>query len=415
MTTDGREANPDWVTPHVVHPGLHQDYELDFRMRRVDDIAPTLTSPMLAGIASSIHLTGRPAVPKGPASPKTKEGLWGCGGAPAQPAVPGPSHIGGSMETEGDKPLEVEAIDLDVTIPAYTSEDAAAVIISDDEVTSFPGGWPEAISTPKLEVTGDHKRPSEDTSSHSSPLKKQATEEMEESPPPCEAPLPRGMTENDILPKRYEVFTSYFKWVQSIRGSLLGLEAGASPSRRDIDNSSCFVPQMAASETELPKVITEHWLPILRREGLLVECPPDQFTTPADWIPLYTCEGLQKCLPAALSAFPSQGILSLIAIMPPEVCVGTDKEFLLCNFHHHPCLVRQSFNLKGRCRQLSFCPYCRVINENSSTALSHVRKHLDLQFVCGGCFFRSFLNGPALNKHMKACASVTTIRDHCKW
>ena len=169
--TEGREANPDWVTPHVVHPGLHQDYELDFWMWRVDDIAPTLTSPMLAGIASSIHLTGRPVVPKGPASPKTKEGLWGHGGAPAQPAVSGPSHIGGPVETEGDEPLEVEAINLDITIPAYTSEDAAAVVISDDEVTSFPGGWPEAISTPKLEVTGDHKRPSEDTSPRSSPPK----------------------------------------------------------------------------------------------------------------------------------------------------------------------------------------------------------------------------------------------------
>ena len=155
--TEGKEANPDQVTPHVVHPGLHQNYDLDFWMRRVDDIAPTLTSPMLAGIASSIHLTGRPVVPKGPASPKTEEGLWGRGGAPAQPAVPGPSHIGGPMETEGDKLLEQEAIDLDATIPAFTSEDAAAVIISDDEVTSFPGGWPEAVSTPKLEVTWGHK------------------------------------------------------------------------------------------------------------------------------------------------------------------------------------------------------------------------------------------------------------------
>ena len=96
---------------------------------------------------------------------------------------------------------------------------------------------------------------------------------------------------------------------------------------------------MAVSESDLPVVITEHWLPILRREGLLVECPPDQFTAPVDWIPLYTHEGLQKYLPAVLSAFLSQGAPSLIAVVPPEFCVGTDKEFL-CNFHHHQCLVR---------------------------------------------------------------------------
>ena len=155
--TEGREANLDRVTPHAVHPGLHQEYDLDFRMQRVDDIAPTLTSPMLAGLVSSIRLTRKPAVPTGPTSPKTEEGLWGREGAPAWPDVPGPSHIGGPMETEEDKPLGQEGIDLDTTIPAFTSEDAAAVIVSDDEVTSFPGGWPEAISTPKLEVTGGHK------------------------------------------------------------------------------------------------------------------------------------------------------------------------------------------------------------------------------------------------------------------
>ena len=413
--TEGREANLGQVTPHMVHPGLHQDYELDFWMRRVDDIAPTLTSPMLAGIASSICLTERPVVPKEPASPKTEEGLQGRGGAPAQPAVPGPSHVGRPMETEGEKPLEVETIDLNTTIPADIPEDAADIIILDDEVFSFPGDWPEAISTPKIELASGYKQPSEDTNPHSSPPKKWATEEKEESPPPREASLPRGTKKKDILPKRYEVFTSDYEWVQSVRGSLLGLEAGALPSRRDIKNSSHFIPRMAASETELPEVITEHWLPILRREGLLVECPPDQFTATVDWIPLYTHEGLQKYLPAALSAFPSQGVLSLIPVMPPEVHVGTDKEFLLCNFHHHGCLVRQSFNLEGRCRQLAFCLYCRVINENSDMALSHVRKHLNLQFVCGGCFSRSFLNGLTLNKHMKACASVTPIRDCSKW
>ena len=182
-------------------------------MRRVDDIAPTLTSPMLAELISSVRLTGRPVVPKGPASPKMGEGLWGHGGAPVRPDVPGPSHIGGPVETEGDKLLEPGGINLDVTIPAFTLEDSAAVVISDEEVTSFPGGWPEAISTPKIEVAWGHKQPSEDRSPRSSPLKRWATEKMEESPPPCEAALPRGMSEKNILPKRYEVFTSDYDWV----------------------------------------------------------------------------------------------------------------------------------------------------------------------------------------------------------
>ena len=75
MRNDGRDINLEQVMPHVVHPRLHQDYDLDFRMWRVGDIAPTLTSPMLSGLISNIHLLGRPEVPRGPASPKTEEGL----------------------------------------------------------------------------------------------------------------------------------------------------------------------------------------------------------------------------------------------------------------------------------------------------------------------------------------------------
>ena len=274
---------------------------------------------------------------------------------------------------------------------------------------------PQAVSTLKVEPAWGQKRPLEDRSPHTSSPKKWATEEKEESLPPHEAILPQGVLEEDILPKRYEIFTSDHDWVQSIRCSLLGLEADTTLSRRDIDNSSHFVPRAAVSESDLPEVITDHWLPILRREGLLIECPLDQFTIPADWVPLYTQEDLQKYLPVALSSFPSQGAPSLTAIVPPEFHVGMDKEFLLSNFHHHQCLMRQSFSLDERCRQLTFCPYCGVINDNLDMALSHVRKRLDLQFICGGCCSKSFLNGLTLNKHMRTqCPSVTAIRDHSK-
>ena len=233
--------------------------------------------------------------------------------------------------------------------------------------------------------------------------------------PPWEAALPRGVTEEDILPKRYETFAADNGWVQHMRCSLLGLEPGTMPSRKDIDTSECFVPQVATSKSDLPEVITDHWLPILWEEGLLVECSLDQFTATADWVPLYTREGLERYLPMALSSFASTGAPRLTAVKPPECHVGTDKEFLLSNFHRHGCLVRQSFNLGGRRRQLAFCPYCGVINENSDTALSHVRKHLNLHFVCGGCYSKNFLNGPALHRHMRTqCPPVMAIRDQSR-
>ena len=414
MMTEGREVDPDQITRHVVHPALHQDYASDFWSWRATDIAPTLTSPILVGIASSIRLPERPTMPEGPETPKAREGLKGGGEALVQPAVPGPSHIGEPMETEGEKPLGAWPIDLDITLLADLPDDPADIVILDDDELSFPGHYPEAVSTPPIEEASDRKRSSEDTSPSTSPQKKRATGEAE-SPPRPHVSLPKGMTEKDLLPKRHEVFACGYEQVQQVRGRLLRLEADNSPSKSQIECSSHFRLRTVASETVPPEVIAEHWLDSLREDGILVECPPDQFTAPEDWIPLYTSVSLQHYLPAALSAFPNQGVPSLIAVAPPDFHVGSDKEFLLSNFHRHGCLMRQSFNIEGKQRQLGFCPYCGVINENSDMALSHVRKHLDLQFVCGGCFSRSFLNGPALNTHMRTCASVAAIRDRSKW
>ena len=77
------------------------------------------------------------------------------------------------------------------------------------------------------------------------------------------------MKEEDLLPKRYETFTMDYDWVQWVRGSLLGLETGAPPSREDIDTSECFIPRAAALEPEPPEVVMDHGLPILPEQGLL--------------------------------------------------------------------------------------------------------------------------------------------------
>ena len=413
MMTEGREVNSDRITQHVVHPAFHQDYAADFRSWRVVDIAPTLTSPLLVGIASSMRLPERPTMPEEPGTPKVQEHLEGDGEAPVQPAIPDPSHIDETMETEEEKPLGILPIDLDATIPTNLPEDLADIIVLDDDDLSFTDSYPVGVSTPIIVSASDHKRLLEETSPSTSPQKKQATEGAVDPPSPPVS-LPKGTTEKDLLPRRHKVFSSDYEWVQRVRGKLLRLEANDSPSKSQINHSSHFHLRTAASEMELPEVVVEHWLESLREDGILVECPPDQFTAPDDWIPLYTRAGLQHYLPAALSAFQNQGVPSLIAVAPPDFHVGSDEEFLLSNFHWHVCLVRQSFNIEGRHRQLAFCPYCGVINENSNMALSHVRKHLNLQFVCGGCFSKSFLNGPALHKHMRTCASVAAIRDRSK-
>ena len=146
-----------------------------------------------------------------------------------------------------------------------------------------------------------------------------------------------------------------------------------------------------------------------------MECPPDQFTSKPSWVPLDTPDSLTKHLPTALSAFSGSDAPSLLAVVPPKHPGSTDKEFLLTSFHQHGCLARQSLTIEGKWRQLDFCPYCGIINENADTTLSHVRKHLNLLFVCGGCHTKSFSHGQALQRHMRyRCLSAMAILDKPK-
>ena len=112
----------------MVPSGLHLDYDLDFQTWRVDDIAPTFTSPLLSGLISNICLRGRPEVPRKPVSFKMEEGLWGRGRAPARPGAPGPSHNSGivpqvqagEVEAKENKLHEQGECDLDQTLLSLT-------------------------------------------------------------------------------------------------------------------------------------------------------------------------------------------------------------------------------------------------------------------------------------------------------
>ena len=59
--------------------------------------------------------------------------------------------------------------------------------------------------------------------------------------------------------------------------------------------------------------------------------------------------------------------------------------------------------LKKQRHQIAFCPYCGVMNENSVTAYSHMRKHLGITFLCGGCYGKLYKVPQHLSQHMKSC------------
>ena len=158
MKMAGRDIDLEQVAHNVLPPGLHLDYDLDFETRRVDDIAPTLTPPLLSGLVGNICQLEKPEIPGKPASLKVEEGLWGHGRAPAKPDAPGPSHDGmvtqmqtGEVEAKENKPCEQGENDPDQTLLEPDPEEVAAVVISDDDEADLPIDMPQAASTPKSE------------------------------------------------------------------------------------------------------------------------------------------------------------------------------------------------------------------------------------------------------------------------
>ena len=294
----------------------------------------------------------------------------------------------------------------DSPIPGVNPEDITEIVIDDSDDLNKTI---EDLQPPVLEPAPSKNRGRDEPDSSSSPSKKCAAQEEVTITTPLEDDLPRDVRPEDIPPKRYNTLCSDHPWVHKVRCSLLGLEAGTMPSREDIDSSKWSVPRAACKDSEPPDIITEHWLPVLWEEGLLMECPPAQFTMKPGWVPLYTLDSLTKYLPAALSAFSGAASPSLSVVVPPQQTGSLNREFLLTNFHRHACLVRQSLTVGGKRRQLAFCPYCGIINENADTAFSHVRKHLDL-FICGACHVKSYVNGHAVQRHMTyQCVSAMAI------
>ena len=159
VRNEGRDIDLEQATHNVVPSGLYLDYDLDFQTRRVDDIAPTLTSPLLSGLVSNIRLRRWPEVPREPVSFKAKEGLWGHGRASARPDAPGSSHDGGivpqmqtgEVEAKENKPCEQGENDPDQTLLEPDPEEVAAVVISDDDEADLPIDMSQAASTPKSE------------------------------------------------------------------------------------------------------------------------------------------------------------------------------------------------------------------------------------------------------------------------
>ena len=114
--------------------------------------------------------------------------------------------------------------------------------------------------------------------------------------------------------------------------------------------------------------------------------------------------GIIKHLSGLESLLNKDKTSPLIAVILPEMDFQYECEYVIHKLHKSKSLIQVSISYDThQWKQISFCPYCGVMNENTATAHSHARNHLGIAFLCGGCYGKIYKKPQFLYNHMLSC------------
>ena len=293
-----------------------------------------------------------PSTAGAPTAEKSKSGL---------PTTP--IQIVGESDTESDKTKNLEP-EVDLSYSAQV----------------FP---PKSDHTLRKQThsKADSARDSKDGAPKRATIKKETEGDDNESSSST------GLSDETLCDHRFTVYGRDSTAVHEVKAKILSLEAEMRPSQQDIDSSPIFALRRAADESWPPSIIGKHWVPYLKQKGHLADCKPKDFSYKDGWLPLYIRAGVTKHLSGLESLLNKDKTSPLIAVILPEMDFQYEWEYVIHKLHKSKSLnlISISYDTNQR-KQIAFCPYCGVMNENTATALSHARKHLGIAFLCGGCY-----------------------------
>ena len=218
-----------------------------------------------------------------------------------------------------------------------------------------------------------------------------------------------GSSEATLWTAQFELYDKDLPEVKEVCVRILSLQEGEEATQEDLDSLPDFRLRWVVNETHPPTVIGEYWIDHLDSEGRLAKCKPNDFKYEDEWLPLYTRVGVTKQVSGLGQLLNTQGDSPLIAVIPPDMPFQYEREYVIHQLHKAECLAWMSIYYDdNQCKQIAFCPYCGVMNENSATAYSHARKHLGITFLCGGCYGKLYKVLQHLFHHMKTCHPCVT-------
>ena len=395
--------------------GLHLNYEEDFLNYQSHQVPAVFTDPLfLPNMVNSVYklvippvLSGAPpftATQDHPTiSPESRDDRDS-----AAPPSPSPSTVW--VPTAGSSKVGLPATPIQVIGESDTESDKTENL--EHEVgpsQSTPVFLPKSDRT--LRKWTRSKTDSTRDSKDRAPLPKRATIKKEVEVDDNESSSSAGLSNKTLRDHRFMVYGRDSAAVDKVRARILGLEAKTRPSRQDIDSSPIFALRRAADESRPPSIIGEHWVPYLEQKGHLTDCKPKDFSYKDGWLPLYTREGLIKHLPGLESLLDKDKASPLIAVILLEMDFQYEREYVIHKLHKSESLNRISISYDPNQRkQIAFCPFCGVMNENTATAHSHARKHLGIAFLCRGCYCKIYKKPQFLYNHMLSCRPTVIQR-----
>ena len=203
---------------------------------------------------------------------------------------------------------------------------------------------------------------------------------------------------------------------QEVWGRILGLDKGVKPTKRQINQSPLFKlkPPPPGEEKNPGIIVVDYWIDILTEEGTLGDCHPKDYHPPAGYGKLYTWDGLRTHCPSALSAWKDDQVPPSLILLVPALASGTriGGDYGLSNFHEvEACLKKVTIGRGEKTRkQFGFCVYCGICHENQDTLYNHIRRHIDLEFLCEPCLSTVSTSPKQMATHMTKCKSADEVR-----
>ena len=386
--------------------GLHLNYEEDFLNYQSHQVPGVFTDPLfLPNMVNSVYKLAMPPVLSGaPPFAATQDHPTiplesGDDRDSGVPPSPSPSTVGAPTAEKSKVGLSATPIQIIGESESDKTENLGPEVDSSYSAQVFPPKSDDALRKWTRSKT-DGVRDSKD----GAPSPKRATIKKEMDGDDNKSSSSTGLSDETLCDHRFTVYGRNSTAVHEVRAKILGLEAEMRPSQQDINSSPIFALRRAADESWPPSIIGKHWVPYLEQKVHLVDCKPKDFSYKGGWLPLYTRAGVTKHLSGLQSLLNKDKTSPLIAVIFPEMDFQYEWEYVIHKLHKSESLnwISISYDTNQR-KQIAFCPYCGVMNENTATALSHVRKHLGIAFLCGGCYGKIYKKPQFLYNHMLSC------------